>query len=379
MPAERQTEKQIDRIAFFSDAVFAIALTLLALDLRIPAQTAAVDVPHELGSLWPAYLSFLLSFVVIGLYWNSHHRLFGLIRGYDRGLIWLNLLLLLCIVVLPFPTSLIGRHQSADLSYVVYAAWVALTAVAAGLLTWHATAGHRLVDAALDGRFLRFLVARSWESAVFFLVSIPLVFVSHGLAQVLWYSSLLAPRLLRRHYGIRGSIDAPGAGVPAEPDTRPRALQAMTLHPIGTVRRGGDQKHGAPATIEVEARYREGLADLGSFSHVLVLWWADRRDNEADRALLRVHPRAAPEHEAGVFATRSPARPNPVAVSVCPLLSVDEATGSLQVGLIDAEDGTPVVDLKGYLPGADRVREPRVPAWLAHRSEWACESTDEEE
>ena len=393
---DRQTEKQIDRIAFFSDAVFAIALTLLILDLRSPAETAAANVPHELVRLWPAYLSFLLSFIVIGLYWNSHHRLFGLIRGYDRGLIWLNLALLLCIVVLPFPTSLIGQHQVADVSYIVYAAWVALTATAAGCLTWHAVGNHRLVDAALDGRFLRFLVARSWSAAAFFVASIPLVFVSHRLAQLLWYASLFAPRLLRRHYGVRGSIDSPDAGLattaaiattgPGETSTSDGDLseqgvgqsgeRPITLRPIGVVRRdtGGEHEHGGPATIEIEAGYRDGLTGLGSFSHVLVLWWADRRDNDVDRAVLRVHPRAAPEQETGVFAARSPARPNPVAVSVCPVVAVDEAAGTLRVGLIDAEDGTPVVDLKGYMPAADRVREPRVPAWLTHQSEWASES-----
>jgi len=380
-PLQRQTEKQIDRIAFFSDAVFAIAMTLLALELRIPVG-ASVNVAHEIGALWPSYLTFALSFLVIGLYWNAHHRLFGMLRRYDRGLIWLNLLLLFCIVVLPYPTSVLGRHESVDASYVFYALWVALTGLSSTMLTRYVTHDRRLVDEAFDERYLRFLVARAATTPLLFLLSVPLIFVSHGLAQACWYASFLATRLLRRRYGIRGGIDTPEAGMRPEAalaeDADARSHRDLVLRPIGLVHRAGDPKHGAPATIEIEERYRAGLSGLGSFSHVLVLWWADRRDNEADRAVLRVHPRAAPHHETGVFAARSPARPNPVAVSVCPVVAVDEAAGTLQVGLIDAEDGTPVVDLKGYVPAADRVREPRVPAWLAHQSEWAAETPHDE-
>ena len=380
-PAERRIEKQIDRIAFFSDAVFAIAMTLLALELRIPVGKS-VDVAHELGALWPSYLTFALSFLVIGLYWNAHHRLFGMLHRYDRGLIWLNLLLLFCIVVLPFPTSVLGRHESADASYVFYALWVALTGLSSAMLTRYATHDRRLVDEAFDERYLRFLVARAATTPLLFLLSVPLVFVNHGLAQACWYASFLATRLLRRRYGIHGGIDTPEAGLRPEAmtaeDTGAGSQRDFVLRPIGLVHRGGDPRHGAPATIAIEEPYRAGLTELSSFSHVLVLWWADRRDNDADRAVLRVHPRTAPEHETGVFATRSPARPNPVAVSVCPLLAVDVAAGTLDVGLIDAEDGTPVVDLKGYIPGSDRVREPRVPAWLADQSEWAREEPHEQ-
>ena len=363
-PAERRTEKQIDRIAFFSDAVFAIAMTLLALELRIPVG-ASVNVAHEIGALWPSYLTFALSFLVIGLYWNAHHRLFGMLRRYDRGLIWLNFLLLFCIVVLPYPTSVLGRHLSSDASYVFYALWVALTGFSTAMLTAHATHDHRLVDQGFDGRYLQFLVARAATPPLLFLLSVPLIFVNHGLAQACWYLSLLATRLLRRRYGIRGSIDTPDAGLRADvapqPESDQRPAGGFVLRPIGVVRRGGDPKHGGPATIAIDTTYRDGLTELGAFSHVLVLWWADRRDNVVDRAVLKVHPRAAPGHETGVFATRSPARPNPVAVSVCPLKAVDERAGTLEVGLIDAEDGTPVIDLKGYIPGADQ-------------SEWARES-----
>jgi tRNA (adenine37-N6)-methyltransferase len=150
------------------------------------------------------------------------------------------------------------------------------------------------------------------------------------------------------------------------------------VKPIGHVRRLGPITGSDPgrARIEIEAAYRDGLFELGEFSHVLVLWWAHRRDNPEDRGTLRVRPRAAPDHVTGVFATRSPARPNPIAVSVCRLLAVDEAAGTLDVAAIDADDGTAVIDLKAYFPSADRVREPTVPVWFAGKPEWLNDEPD---
>lgn len=152
----------------------------------------------------------------------------------------------------------------------------------------------------------------------------------------------------------------------------------LRLQPIGLVRRRDAEKRGGPARLEIGAVFRDGLFELDRFSHVLVLWWADRRDNPDDRRTLRVRPRAAPDHLTGVFATRSPARPNPIAVSTCRLLAVDEAAGTVELAWIDADDGTRVIDLKGYIPGVDRVRAPRVPDWLSPAAEWAREAPDEE-
>jgi tRNA-Thr(GGU) m(6)t(6)A37 methyltransferase TsaA len=151
------------------------------------------------------------------------------------------------------------------------------------------------------------------------------------------------------------------------------------VRPIGTVRRrAGGARRGA-ARLEIDEPFRRGLFELGEFSHVLVLWWAQRRDNPEDRRTLRVRPRSAPDHVTGVFATRSPARPNPIAVSVCRLLRVDEAAGTLDVAAIDADDGTDVIDLKAYIPSADRVRDATVPVWFADLPAWARDTPDDEE
>jgi uncharacterized membrane protein len=104
------TPNETARIEAFSDGVFAIAITLLILEVRVPPQTADGLLRDALRDLWPSYLAFLASFMTIGVMWMNHHRLFGLINKKDDGLIVFNLLLLLGITWLPFPTALLAEH-----------------------------------------------------------------------------------------------------------------------------------------------------------------------------------------------------------------------------------------------------------------------------
>ena len=94
------------RVEAFSDGVLAIALTLLALDLRAPSRRSGFA--HDLLHQWPSYLAYLASFVYIGVIWANHHGLFTRIDRVDRGLLWRNLLLLLPASILPFPTSTVA-------------------------------------------------------------------------------------------------------------------------------------------------------------------------------------------------------------------------------------------------------------------------------
>jgi TMEM175 potassium channel family protein len=97
------------RVEAFSDGVFAIAITLLILNLKVPSGHAG-HLGAALARQWPTYAAFLLSFVFIGIMWVNHHRLFNHIRRSDNGLLFLNLLLLLGITVVPFPTALLAAH-----------------------------------------------------------------------------------------------------------------------------------------------------------------------------------------------------------------------------------------------------------------------------
>ncbi len=93
-------------------------------------------------------------------------------------------------------------------------------------------------------------------------------------------------------------------------------------------------------------------------------------DTEEFRGMLQCKPPYAEEHLTGVFATRAEYRPNPVALTTCKILAVDEQEGILTIANIDAYDGTPVVDLKAYFPVCDRVQDVRIPAWLAGWPDW---------
>ena len=108
-----ETGRDRDRIVNLSDGVFAIAITLLVLDIRapdIPQNMVSSQLPGALLSLWPKYLSYVLSFVGISAFWLIHHSIFRPIRSYDRILLYLNLLFLMVVAFLPFPTSLLGEY-----------------------------------------------------------------------------------------------------------------------------------------------------------------------------------------------------------------------------------------------------------------------------
>src|SRR5450631_832802 len=105
--------RDASRLEAFSDGVFAIAITLLVLNLKVPPH----DLPEgqtllqALGHEWAAYEAFLISFATVGVMWISHHRLFTHIRRVDHGLLVLNTLLLLGVTVVPFPTALLAAHR----------------------------------------------------------------------------------------------------------------------------------------------------------------------------------------------------------------------------------------------------------------------------
>ena len=126
------------------------------------------------------------------------------------------------------------------------------------------------------------------------------------------------------------------------------------VHPIGQVRRANGQTH-----VEILEPFRPGLKQLEHFSHVMVFWWADKFDTEEYRTMMQCQPPYAEEKITGVFATRSPYRPNPIAMTTCKLLDVDEENGIVRIADIDAFDGTQVIDLKAYFPVCDRVKTAR--------------------
>jgi tRNA-Thr(GGU) m(6)t(6)A37 methyltransferase TsaA len=122
--------------------------------------------------------------------------------------------------------------------------------------------------------------------------------------------------------------------------------------------------------LHIDKPYRPALKHLDAFGHVIVSWWAHEHDNPESRKRTVTEIPYGGNLEAGVFACRSEYRPNPIALTVCQILSMDEKAGTVAVSYMDAFDGTPLLDLKGYFPVSDRVRDCTVPEWVKDWPEW---------
>jgi len=118
-PYNRRMEKS--RLEAFSDGVFAIVITLLILDIRFPNVPYA-QFAETLVSILPRILAYVMSFIIIGLYWVTHHNSMHAMKKTDRGFLWLNILLLLCVSFIPFPTSLLGRYPFQAWPIIIYGA-----------------------------------------------------------------------------------------------------------------------------------------------------------------------------------------------------------------------------------------------------------------
>jgi tRNA-Thr(GGU) m(6)t(6)A37 methyltransferase TsaA len=130
------------------------------------------------------------------------------------------------------------------------------------------------------------------------------------------------------------------------------------VHFIGVVASAGEQE----AQVRIFPKFCSGLRQITGFSHLIILYWMHLRDKEKERETLLVFPKKhAVSIETGVFACRSPSRPNPIGLCVVELIKVEKCTLTLK-GL-DAVQGSPIVDVKPYLPRADCVPDARVPDW----------------
>lgn len=137
---------------------------------------------------------------------------------------------------------------------------------------------------------------------------------------------------------------------------------SFSVNKVGTIHSGEDGFY-----IKLLPEFIPALEGLDGFGCVQVIWWFDGCDNERCRALLSLDkPYKKGPDKLGVFATRSPMRPNPIAVSSSGVTYIDKENGVIGLTWIDANDGTPVLDIKPYTPSVDRVENPAVPSWCAH-------------
>lgn len=140
-------------------------------------------------------------------------------------------------------------------------------------------------------------------------------------------------------------------------------MNSFTVRPVGQICSGENGSF-----IKLEKEYIPAMKGLDGFGCVQVLWWFDGCDDEESRSkLVENKPYKKAPDTLGTFATRSPERPNPIALTVAHVTFLDHENGVIGLAYIDARDSTPVLDIKPYTPSLDRVERPTVPDWCA---EW---------
>jgi uncharacterized membrane protein len=189
-PGSQELLVEMGRLNGLSDGVFAIALTLLVLDIRIPEEVLVGDLSTGLLALAPKALVYLISFVVIGGAWGAHQRMLGQIKRGDGILVWFNLFSLLFVTLVPASAALLGRFPKALFAITVFAADVILIQLTA-LWLWRHASRHGLTNSALDERVVAAIGRRLKLSAIIFGLSIPLALVNTTLAYLLWIGTFV--------------------------------------------------------------------------------------------------------------------------------------------------------------------------------------------
>lgn len=202
------TKLQIERILFFSDAVIAIAMTLLIIEIKAPhiIDDSNAAFSKSLHELLPKFVSFFVSFFVIAIYWKAHHHLFGFVTKYTDKLIWLNILFLLSIVLMPFSSAFYSENFHQNIPYAVYCINIIIT----GLLNcWLARyiSSRKANLSVLAGNTVwrKYHSLRSLVAPLVFFLSMLLAFYSTGLSRLSFIIIFPLIYLLNRNYKKTGN------------------------------------------------------------------------------------------------------------------------------------------------------------------------------
>ncbi len=149
-------------------------------------------------------------------------------------------------------------------------------------------------------------------------------------------------------------------------------MAKIDIKPIGYVRVNEGNFY-----LEIEKKYIPALKGIEDFSNIHVIWWGNLYDDAEQRNILTAEkPYKKSPNVLGVFSTRSPVRPNPILITVVYVFNIDFENGMIEIPYIDAEDGTPILDLKPYHPSADRIKDVAVPDWCSHWPKWLEDSAN---
>jgi uncharacterized membrane protein len=144
-----------ERNAMLADGVFAIVMTLMVFQFSIPVVEVKAELPGKLIELLPEFYSYVLSFVVLAMFWSGHHSAFYHIRRSDGALVLINIFFLMFVALIPFSTSLMGRYYLDQIPILVYVANMFLALITRFALWTYATGKHRLVDDDIDPRLVK--------------------------------------------------------------------------------------------------------------------------------------------------------------------------------------------------------------------------------
>jgi uncharacterized membrane protein len=183
-----ESDKLLHRMNFLSDGVFAIAITLLVLDIALPAIPGG-DHPQErvfqsaLWSVWPEILTYALTFLIVGVYWMSHQRIFAYLVRADSVLTWLNVVFLMSVAFLPIPSKILGEYGTLGSAVRFYALCLMLPGLLIIAIWWYVTNHHRLVEKDLDPGLIRYRFERYLIAPAICMVAILLSYINPRLGE----------------------------------------------------------------------------------------------------------------------------------------------------------------------------------------------------
>lgn len=196
-----------DRVQFFSDAVFAIAMTLLVIDLTVPVIAGYVSLSNAqrdvalwkgIGAQSQQFIAYGVGFYVLAVNWASHHRKFSVTRGYDSTTVTINLILLFFVAFVPYPTSLISEYSGRMPSVILFAGIVSVLAILQ-IALWSHSYRNGYLDARIDVTLYRYVRRNQYPVLIIFLLSIPVGFIWGGdVAMYFWILNLPLGRFVSR-------------------------------------------------------------------------------------------------------------------------------------------------------------------------------------
>lgn len=191
---------EFDRVSFFTDAIYAIAMTLLVVDLKLP-ESGSIDSTHALiaaiGDLRWQIFGFFLGFLLLGRRWIEHHRFFSQLRSIGPSIISVNLLSLACVAFSPFSVMLISRYEENPVAFLIFALTLAALSALEVVLYVLAVRGHHLAEQPTAARFRAMVIMSSMPGTVMVL-SLPLALYSTTAALLSWLAMIPIGRILHR-------------------------------------------------------------------------------------------------------------------------------------------------------------------------------------